>query len=86
MNKEDRRRVAKIKNDKNEELRKNAPMPDGEEDIRGITFSNIHNLVTMKIVSHWVSDKGIILWTSDAGDIYTTRDIKAHWLRIGELE
>jgi hypothetical protein len=71
---------------KNRELRMNAPIPDGVEDIRGITFSNIHNLVTMTIVSSWVGDEGVVLWTSDAGDIYSTREIKAHWLRIGELE
>jgi hypothetical protein len=71
---------------KNRELRMNAPIPDGVEDIRGITFSNIHNLITMTIVSSWVGDEGVVLWTSDAGDIYSTREIKAHWLRIGELE
>ena len=71
---------------KNRELRTNAPIPDGVEDIRGITFSNIHNLVTMTIVSSWVGDEGVVLWTSDAGEIYSTRNIKAHWLRIGELE
>ena len=70
----------------NEELRKKAPIPDGVEDIRGVTFSNIHNLVTMKIVSHWVGDEGVVLWTSEAGEIYSTRNIKAHWLRIGEVE
>ena len=71
---------------KNKELRTNAPIPDGVEDIRGVTFSNIHNLVTMKIVSSWVGDEGVLLWTSEAGEIYSTRNIKAHWLRIGEVE
>lgn len=71
---------------KNKELRTNAPIPDGVEDIRGVTFSNIHNLVTMKIVSSWVGDEGVVLWTSEAGEIYSTRNIKAHWLRIGEVE
>jgi len=79
MNKEERKL-------KNQELRKKAPLPDGVEDIRGVTFSNIHNLVTMKIVSSWVGDEGVVLWTSEAGEIYSTRNIKAHWLRIGEVE
>ena len=38
----------------------------------------------MTIVSHWVGDMGVILWTSDAGDIYSTRDIKAHWIMLEE--
>jgi len=88
MNKEDRRRVAKIRSEKNEELRKNAPIPKDKNgyrhDIKGVRFENIHNSVTMQIVSSWVSDKGIVLWTSDAGDIYTTRDIKEHWTMLSE--
>lgn len=70
----------------NRELRKKAPLPDGVEDIRGITFGNIHNGIAMTIVSSWVGDEGVVLWTSDAGDIYSTRQIKAHWLRVGEEE
>ena len=77
MNKEERRM-------KNEELRKTAPIPKGEHDIRGVSFENIHNGITMTIVSHWVGDMGVILWTSDAGDIYSTRDIKAHWMMLEE--
>jgi len=65
---------------RNEELRKNAPIPKGEHDIRGYRFENIHNGVNMMIVSHWVGDMGIILWTSDAGEIHSTRDIKEHWI------
>ena len=76
---------AKI-NEENEELRKNAPLPDGVVDFRGITFSNIHNLIDMTIVSSWVSDTGIVLWKSHAGDYYSTSDINNHWLRIGILE
>lgn len=69
---------------KNNQLRTNAPIPKGEHDIKGVMFENIHNGVTMEIVSSWVSDKGIVLWTSDAGDLYTTRDIKAHWMMLEE--
>ena len=64
----------------NDALRRNAPIPANEFDIRGVRFENIHNGITMEIVSHWVGDMGVILWTSDAGDIYSTRDIKAHWI------
>ncbi len=84
MNKEDRRRVAKIKSKQNEELRMNAPIPKGEHDIKGVKFENIHNGVTIKIVSSWVSDQGLVLWTSDSGDIYSTRDLKEHWMMLSE--
>ena len=77
--------TAEIKSE-NEEQRKNAPIPDGVEDIRGVTFSNIHNLVTMTIVSSWVGDTGIVLWKSNAGEYYSTSDINEHWLRIGVVE
>ena len=80
MNKEDRRRMQELKRDKNEELRKNAPIPADEFDIRGVRFENVHNGIIMEIVGHWVGDMGVILWTSDAGDIYSTRDIKGHWI------
>ena len=70
----------------NQQLRKKAPLPDGVEDIRGITFGNIHNGIIMEIVSSWVGDEGVVLWTSDGGDIYSARQIKTHWLRVGEEE
>ena len=38
----------------------------------------------MTIVSSWVGDEGIVLWTSDGGDIYSTRQIKAHWIMLEE--
>jgi len=66
--------------ERNEKLRKTARIPEGEHDIRGYRFENIHNGIQMMIVSHWVGDMGVILWTSLAGDIYSTRDIKAHWI------
>lgn len=69
---------------RNRELRTKAPIPEGQHDIRGYRFENIHNGIEMMIVSHWVGDMGVILWTSDAGDIYSTRDIKAHWIMLEE--
>lgn len=84
MNEEDRRRVTEIRSEKNEELRKNAPIPKGEHDIKGVRFENIHNGIMMEIVESWVGDTGVVLWTSDAGDIYSTRDIKAHWTMLEE--
>ena len=68
----------------NQQLRKKAPLPDGVEDIRGITFGNIHNGIIMRIVSSWVGDEGVVLWTSDAGEIYSTRNIKANWIMLEE--
>ena len=70
--------------ERNEELRTTARMPEGEQNIKGIEFVNKHNGITMTIVSHWVSDAGIIIWTSDAGDLYSTRDIKTHWIMNGD--
>ena len=77
MNKED-------KIIKNEELRTKAPIPEGQHDIRGYRFENIHNAIEMMIVSHWVGDTGVVIWTSDAGEIYTTREIKEHWIMLEE--
>ena len=79
MNKEEVRK-------KNDALRRTAPIPDGEHDIRNVMFENYHNGIVMTIVSHWVGDMGVILWTSDAGDIYSTRDIKAHWKMLYSWE
>lgn len=75
MNKEER-------SNKNEELRKNAPIPADEFDIRGVRFENMYNHIEMEIVSSWVGDTGVVIWTSDAGDIYTTREIKTHWIML----
>ena len=74
----------KQRTDINNELRKNAPLPEGEQNLKGIEFVNKHNGITMSIVSTWVGDTGVVIWTSDAGDIYTTREIKAHWIMNGD--
>lgn len=70
--------------ERNRELRKTAPIPEGEHDIRNVMFENIHNRIVMTIVSHWVGDEGVVLWTSEAGDIYSTRNIKANWIMLEE--
>ena len=77
MNKEE----VRIKNDR---LRRTAPIPEGEHDIRGVRFENIHNGIIMEIVSSWVGDEGVVLWTSDSGEIYSVRQIKAHWIMLEE--
>ena len=69
---------------KNRELRKKAPIPEGEHDIRDVCFENKHNGIIMRIVSSWVGDEGVVLWTSDAGEIYSTRNIKANWIMLEE--
>ena len=69
---------------KNDALRTKAPIPEGQHDIRGYRFENIHNGIEMMIVSHWVGDTGVVIWTSEAGEIYTTREIKAHWSMLEE--
>jgi hypothetical protein len=69
---------------KNDALRTKAPIPEGQHDIRGYRFENIHNGIGMMIVSHWVGDTGVVIWTSEAGEIYTTREIKAHWIMLEE--
>jgi hypothetical protein len=67
---------------RNEELRKTAPIPKGQDDLRGKCFVNKHNGVAMLIVGHWVSDKGIVIWKSDAGDVFGGMEIAEHWDRI----
>ena len=44
----------------NQELRKKAPIPEGEHNIKGVRFENIHNGITMTIVSSWVGDEGVV--------------------------
>ena len=73
----------KEKQNENEKLRTTAPIPKGQEDLSGLCFTNKHNGIVMQIVSHWVSDKGIVIWKSDAGDVCGSIEIFKHWDRIG---
>tara|TARA_R110000751_G_scaffold109345_14_gene206502 strand:+ start:1124 stop:1408 length:285 start_codon:yes stop_codon:yes gene_type:complete len=70
------------KQTRNNELRKTADIQG--KDFTGLWYMNIHNSITMQIVSHWVSDKGIVLWKSDGHDLYSTSDIEKHWFEILE--
>ncbi len=71
----------KMTHEEQEELRKNAPIPKGQENLTGLYFTNKHNGVVMQIVGHWVSDKGIVIWKTDAGDVYGSIEIFKHWNR-----
>lgn len=67
---------------RNEELKMNAPIPEGVEDLRGITWENKHNKTIIKIVRTIVSDVGTVMWYSDTGIIYLTRELNNHWIRL----
>lgn len=70
----------------NEELRKAAPIPDGIEDLRGVTWINKYNQSIIKIVRSKVSDVGIVCWYTDTEEIVFTRDLNKHWVRASEEE
>jgi len=70
----------------NEELRKNAPMPDGIEDLRGITWRNKYNFNVITISESTTTDTGNVFWLADVGGVYSTRDLNNHWNRLLEEE
>lgn len=70
----------------NEELRKNAPMPDGIEDLRGITWRNKYNFTVITISESTTTDTGNVFWLADVGGVYSTRDLNNHWNRLLEEE
>tara|TARA_R110000751_G_scaffold223538_1_gene325701 strand:- start:1021 stop:1275 length:255 start_codon:yes stop_codon:yes gene_type:complete len=71
---------------RNRELRKNAPIPKGVEDLRDITWRNKHNSTVIKIISSKVTDSGTVVWYSDTGEFFLTRDLNGNWNRINEEE
>jgi len=79
MNIEERKR-------ENKELRKNAPMPDGIEDLRGITWRNKYNFTVITISESRTTDTGNVFWLADVGGVYSTSDLNKHWNRLLEEE
>ena len=55
--------------ERNEELAKIAPIPDGIEDLRGITWINKYNQSVIKIVRSKVSNVGMVCWYSDTEEL-----------------
>ena len=70
---------------RNEELAKNAPIPDGIEDLRGIAWINKYNRSVIKIVRSKVSDVGLVCWYANTDEMFFTRDLNKHWLRLSEI-
>tara|TARA_R110002012_G_scaffold178546_3_gene343722 strand:- start:1398 stop:1634 length:237 start_codon:yes stop_codon:yes gene_type:complete len=77
MNTEERKK-------RNAELAKIAPIPDGIEDLRGITWINKYNQSLIKIVRSEVSNVGLVCWFSDTEELFFTRDLNNHWIRLEE--
>lgn len=71
---------------RNEELRMNAPIPDGIEDLKGITWINKYNQSVIKIVRSKVADSGTVIWFGEDNEVYFTRDLNNHWTRVSEEE
>ncbi len=72
--------------ERNEELAKNALIPDGIEDLRGVTWINKYNQSVIKIVRSKVSNVGLVCWYSDTEEMFFTRELNNHWVRASEEE
>ena len=70
---------------RNAELRTKAPIPDGVEDLRGITFRNKYNSTIITIKSSKITDLGNIFWVADVGGIFDTKELNNHWNRLSDL-
>jgi len=71
---------------RNKELRRKAPIPEGVEDLRGITWRNKYNFSVITIEYSNVTDNGHVFWYCDTGGIYTTQDLNNNWDRTDEEE
>lgn len=72
--------------ERNEELAKIAPIPDGIEDLRGVTWINKYNKSIIKIVRSKVSNVGMVCWFSDTEELFFARELNKHWVRASEEE
>lgn len=72
--------------ERNEELAMIAPIPDGIEDLRGVTWINKYNQSVIKIVRSKVSNVGMVCWYSDTEELFFTRELNNHWTRLEEEE
>lgn len=71
---------------RNEELAMNAPIPDGIEDLRGVTWINKYNQSVIKIVRSKVSNTGVVCWFADTEELFFARELNNHWVRASEEE
>ena len=71
---------------KNKELRMKAPIPDGIEDLRGITWKNKYNFSLITIEYSTVTNSGNVFWHCDTGGVYTTQELNNNWDRTNEEE
>ena len=70
-----------VRKERNEELANIAPIPDGIEDLRGITWINKYNQSVIEIVRSKVSNVGLVCWYSDTEEMFFTRELNNHWVR-----
>jgi len=71
---------------RNKELRKKAPIPEGVEDLRGITWRNKYNFSIITIEYSTVTNSGNVFWHCDTGGVYSTQSLNGNWDRIDEEE
>lgn len=63
-----------------DELRKNAPIPEGMKDYRDCVLKNKHNDVLSSVTGYEVCDSGVILWSLDTkSKWYTQNDLQRNW-------
>ena len=70
---------------RNRELKRKAPIPDGVEDLRGITWRNKYNSTIITISQSTTTDTGNVFWLADVGGVYSTHDLNNHWNRLSDL-
>ena len=67
-----------------DELRMNAPLPDGLTDYMGQVLVNKWNGITIKIIGKKVCDSGVVLWISEGERdfVHTITDLQNQWLEV----
>jgi hypothetical protein len=71
---------------RNKELRREAPIPEGVENLIGITWKNKYNFSLITIEYSTVTNSGNVFWHCDTGGVYSTHSLNDNWDRIDEEE
>ena len=70
----------KMTHEEQDELRKNAPIPEGMKDYRDCVLKNIHNGVISHVIGYEVCDSGVILWNVDTKAGWKSqKDLERNW-------
>jgi|TARA_A100000172_G_C2968245_1_gene84960 hypothetical protein len=70
----------KMTHEEQDELRKNAPIPEGMKDYRDCVLKNKHNDVLSNVTGYEVCDSGVILWSLDTkSKWYTQNSLERNW-------